>query len=191
MPYEIEKPVAILAETKELVMLLKDKDREAFSTLYDKYSAALFGFIGRIVRSNHVAEELLQDVFVKIWRNIESYEPARGALFTWMVSIARNTCIDHLRSKQYKTDVQTSAIPEDVESFPIMFSETNNTENKDLHKLSQTLDEKYRRIIDMLYFMGYSQKEVARELDIPLGTVKTRSRKALIQLREMIQKKPD
>jgi len=191
MPYEIEKPVAILADTKELVMLLKDKDREAFSTLYDKYSAALFGFIGRIVRSNHVAEELLQDVFVKIWRNIDSYEPARGALFTWMVRIARNTCIDHLRSRQYKTEVQTFVIPEFLESFSLMFSETHSTENKDLHTLSQKLDEKYRRIIDMIYFMGYSQKEVAKELDIPLGTVKTRSRAALIQLREMIQKKPD
>jgi RNA polymerase sigma-70 factor (ECF subfamily) len=191
MSYELEKPVATIADTKELVMLLKGKDREAFSALYDKYAAALFGFISRIVRSNHVAEDLLQDVFVKIWRTIDSYEPARGALFTWMVSIARNTCIDHLRSRQYKTAAQTSAIPDFLESFAIMFSETHNTENKDLHNLSQKLDEKHRRIIDMLYFMGYSQKEVAEELDIPLGTVKTRSRAALIQLRKMIQKKPD
>jgi RNA polymerase sigma-70 factor (ECF subfamily) len=188
MLYEIENPVANLADTNELVMLLQDKNREAFSTLYDKYSAALFGVISKIVSSKHVAEELLQDVFVKIWRNIDSYEPARGALFTWMVSIARNTCIDHLRSRQYKNNIQTLAgIPEFADTFSVI--ETNSVENKDIHKLSQGLDEKYRQVIDMLYFMGHSQKEVAKKLDIPLGTVKTRSRAALTQLPNMFFQK--
>lgn len=141
--------------------------------------------------SHQVAEELLQDVFVKIWKNINRYEPGKAALFTWMVSIARNTCIDHLRSKQHKNESLTfTGIPENAPEFSLN-EEANHSLNKDIFKLSQRLDEKYREVIDLLFVLGYSQKEAAEKLNIPLGTVKTRSRAALNQLRNMFLKREE
>ena len=89
---------------EELVALLKRKDAHAYSLLYDNYSAALFGVITRVVAAEEIAEDILQDVFVKIWKNIENYDASKGRLFTWMLNIARNAAIDYSRSKQFKIE---------------------------------------------------------------------------------------
>jgi RNA polymerase sigma-70 factor, ECF subfamily len=172
-----------ITDTNQLVNLLKAKNREAFSILYDNYSAAMFGIICRIVNDKTIAEELLQDVFVKYWKNINSCETSKGTLFTWMLKIVRNTCIDHLRSKQdtqaYANGPEHSAI---ISKIPPV---TPKVDNSELPAPAQKPGVKYSEIIDMVYFLGYSQEEISQLLDIPLGSVKTRSRTGLLQLRNL------
>ncbi|MEP7318586.1 MAG: sigma-70 family RNA polymerase sigma factor [Panacibacter sp.] len=95
-----------LSDTNYLLEQLRLKDCSAFAELYDKYAPALFGIIYKIVHDTSIGEELLQDVFVKVWKNIERYDAGKGTLFTWMLNIARNTCLDYLRSSEHKTQKQ-------------------------------------------------------------------------------------
>jgi RNA polymerase sigma-70 factor (ECF subfamily) len=163
---------------------LKTKNREAFAKLYDKYSGALYGIIYKMVQNANIGEELLQDVFVKVWKNIDKYDSSKASLFTWMLQITRNTCIDHLRTKEHKIKFQSEINLQDTLATPEMH---NHNENSELRSLAYKLDTKYRQIIDLVYFWGYSQEEVAKMLGIPLGTVKTRSRAGLQQLRSLYQ----
>ena len=170
----------------QLVHLLQSKSREAFSILYDNYSDALYGIICRMVNNNTAAEDLLQDAFVKIWKNIDSYDPAKGTLFTWMINIARHICIDYLRSKQYKQQMKVVENGFDKAEISTSPLEPNyHITNTELHKVTQKLEIKHRQVIEMVYFRGYTHEEVAQILNIPVGTVKTRSRAGLKQLRNL------
>jgi RNA polymerase sigma-70 factor (ECF subfamily) len=135
----------------------------------------------RIVQSEEIAQDVMQDAFVKIWENGTSYNSAKGTLFTWLLNITRNTAIDKLRSAGYRKREKNQSIDGYVHN-----KVSNNGTNPDeigVKELLSNLDEKYREIIDMIYFRGFTQKEVSEELDIPLGTVKTRLRIALRELR--------
>jgi RNA polymerase sigma-70 factor, ECF subfamily len=173
-------------ETNELIIGLRNKSEEAFTVLYDDYSAALFGIAFRIVRNKTIAEELLQDVFVKIWKHIDTYDATKGTFFTWILNITRNTCKDYFRTKHY--GYQSLIAQEDLNDIPIknMPQATSYQEESwELQLLTQKLEPKYKEIIDLIYIYGYSQEQVAEKLNIPLGTVKTRSRDALKQLRNI------
>ncbi len=173
---------------EQLIALLKSKDKQAFSMLYDNYSAALFGVIARVIPSKMVAEDVLQEVFVKIWKNIEQYDPTKGRLFTWMLNIARNSAIDTLRSKANKQEHQNDTIQDRPALFNAAHLSTEQkTEHIGLDKWVSSLKEEHRILIDLIYFQGYTQVEVADKLQIPLGTVKTRVKIAINHLREIIQ----
>lgn len=172
-------------ETNQLIELLKAKSEEGFSLLYNRYSGALFGLICKIVGNKEAGEELLQDVFVKVWHNIDKYAPEKGTLFTWLLNVARNTCIDYLRSKQHKINKQTDPHKE-YDNAAAGFVHYN-AENTELRGIARRLDVKYRQIIDMVYFWGYSQEEVSKMLNMPLGTVKTRCRNGLQELRAIYE----
>jgi RNA polymerase sigma factor (sigma-70 family) len=165
--------------------VLKTKSRDAFAELYDKYSGAIYGTICKMISNTNIAEELLQDVFVKVWKNIDKYDQSKGSFFTWMLQISRNTCIDYLRTRQHKMQLSTSTQVERDESTASTNELHYNTENTELRGLAFKLEHKYRQVIDLVYFWGYSQEEVSQLLDIPLGTVKTRSRAGLQQLRDL------
>ena len=171
-------------DTNQLIRGLKNKDIAAFSILYDNYAGSLLGVAFKIVNNKVVSEEILQDVFIKIWKNIDSYNTTKGSLFTWMLNITRNTCKDYFRSKHYQ--YQTRISEEEVDRIPSEYVPqiTNNPEDRlDLDLLIGTLEPKYKEIIDLVYIYGYSQEQVSEKLNLPLGTVKTRSRAALKQLR--------
>jgi RNA polymerase sigma-70 factor (ECF subfamily) len=170
----------------ELVALLRKRDRQGLADLYDAYSGALLGLILRRIGQKDVAEEVLQDVFLKIWKEIEKYDPKKGALFTWMAQIANFTAIDRLRSKQYKRGEKTNSIENYEYLKESQAIEPQNIEDFGLQKLIRGLDEKHQIIIEYLYFKGYSQSEAAEALDIPLGTVKSRLRKAILFLRKSL-----
>ena len=176
-----------LTETTQLNQLpglLKSGNREALSTLYDQYAACLNGIICKIVHNPQAAEEILQDVFVKIWKNIEKYDASKGTLFTWMLNITRNTSIDYLRSKRHAEQSHT-AFPVHFETSDTIPALPYNPENTEIRVFALKLEHKYRQIIDLVYFWGYSQEEVSKLLGIPLGTVKTRSRQGLHQWRRL------
>lgn len=169
----------------ELVMLLKQRHQSAFNYLYDNYSGALFTIILNIVNERELASDVLQEVFVKIWRQIESYDETKGRLFTWMMNISRNASIDTLRSKDFKNSQQNRELTESV------YESGGTTELKidqiGLRKVVNELKEEYKVLVELAYFEGYTQDEISKMLGIPLGTVKTRLRTALIQLRQYLK----
>jgi RNA polymerase sigma-70 factor, ECF subfamily len=169
----------------ELVASLKNGEQRAMGILYDNYSAALFGVILRIVESQESAEDVLQDAFVKIWRNISSYDSSKGKLYTWLINIARNTAIDSLRVKGHKLKSQIQSIDNSVRSINKLHTTSIHPDHIGLKTLVDKMRPEYKQLIDKLFFEGYTQEEAANELNIPLGTVKTRIRAAISQLREI------
>lgn len=177
---------AITYTEQELISLLKSRDSKAFGYLYDHYSGALNTIILQILNDVDLANDVLQEVFVNIWRKIESYDQTKGRLFTWMLNIARNASIDMLRSKSYQNSQKNRAFPDNVDSFKGSTAELN-IDNIGLKKVLEKLREEHRTLIDLAYFKGYTHEEIAEIETIPLGTVKTRIRNALMQLREHLK----
>jgi RNA polymerase sigma-70 factor (ECF subfamily) len=170
----------------ELVSLLQQRSEKAFSYLHDNYSAALYGIIHSIITDHETANDVLQDVFVSIWRKIELYDPSKGRLFTWMLNIARNAAIDKLRSRGFRDSLKNQPISENVNTGingPILPA----ISDVGLRKVIGGLKAEQRALIDLAYFQGFTHEEIAKAMNIPLGTVKTRIRAALIQLRALIQ----
>lgn len=170
----------------QLILLLKSKDQRAYNYLYDNYSSSLFAIIRRIVGEGEEASDVLQETFVKIWRNIEQYDKSKGRLFTWMINVARNTAIDFLRSGQSKKDRKTNTLEPGTHVNSEHSVTHINTDGIGFQKVVGQLKDDYRIIIDMAYYQGYTQDEIAKELEIPLGTVKTRCRAALTQLKQIL-----
>ena len=171
---------------KEIVSLLQVQDNKGLILLYEHYSPALYHIVLRIVRREEVAQEVLQDVFVKIWNQSKSYDVGRGRLFTWMSRIAKNAAIDKTRSKNFKTTGRTDSI-ENFVGDSIDFSNSIKLKDSGLRKVVSELDDKYHEIIDYLYFKDFTQSETSKALGIPLGTVKSRSRLALKALRQLLK----
>ena len=171
---------------EQLVVLLNEQNNDAFNYLYDNYSGALFTIINQIVPDKDTAGDVLQEVFVNIWRKINSYDPTKGRLFTWMLNIARNAAIDKVRSKGYRDNQKNQPIIEG-ENSGITMSSNPEVTDVGLKKILTKLNEESRKLIDLSYFQGFTHEEIAKMLGIPLGTVKTRIRTAIIQLRTMIQ----
>ncbi len=133
-----------------------------------------------------IAEEVLQDVFMKIWDKIDQYDATKGKLFTWMLNIARNQAIDKTRSKELSKDQKTKDISKLVNTIDRADYGEQRIDGIGLPEVLKKLPEEQQLIIDYLYFKGYSQSELAEEQNIPLGTVKTRLRSALQTLRTIL-----
>ena len=171
---------------QELVTLLQQRNNTAFSYLYDNYSGALNGIINQIVPEPETAKDVLQEVFVSIWRKIESYDPVKGRLFTWMLNIARNASIDKIRSRNYRNNLKNQTLAENVND-PLNIQVVKPVyDNIGLRRIVSQLKEEQRILIELSYFQGFTHEEIAKVMNIPLGTVKTRIRTALIQLRTML-----
>lgn len=172
----------------ELVVALKERNNQAFAFLYDNYAGALYGIIRQIITNNNeLAGDVLQEVFINIWRKIESYDQTKGRLFTWMLNIARNASIDTLRSKSYQNSQKNQELPENVYKGTVNQSTQQNVDDIGLKKLLEKLKPEHRVLLDLAYFKGYTHEEIANLTSIPLGTVKTRIRNALLQLREYLK----
>jgi RNA polymerase sigma factor (sigma-70 family) len=170
---------------QELTAALKAKDDQAFSYLYDHYSGSLYSIILQIVKSPESANDILQEVFLSIWRKIESYDPTKGRLFTWMLNISRNASIDMLRSKTYQNSQKNQEITDNV--YGVNQVTQTSIDSIGLSKFLGKLRPEQRVLIELAYFKGYTHDEIAQIEDIPLGTVKTRIRSALLQLREFLK----
>lgn len=170
---------------EELIKGLKEGNHQTYGELYDRYAKNLYLIILKIVKSEEEAENLLQDCFVKIWRSIELYDSSVSRLYTWLIVIARNIAIDFCRSSYFskKSKIQSDDY--------LVFKESLNSEMLKLDylgldKVVDGLDLVHRKLIELQYYLGYTQQEVSEELQIPLGTVKSRTRTALKILREKL-----
>lgn len=170
----------------ELVLLLQARDQQAFSYLYDNYAAALNGVICKMVEDRQIAEDILQEAFLKIWNNIQRYDAVKGRLFTWMLNIVRNLTIDTLRSKGYNKQTKISGDENTVSNYTADSRGSERFDVMDLRKQLLNLRPEQRRLIDLAYFQGYTQEEISKEMNIPLGTVKTRIRATMLELRKII-----
>jgi len=169
-------------KTSALADRLQRGDRSVMAEIYDAYGAALYGVILRIVRNEVVAEDILQETFLRVWTKRAAFDGSKGTFFTWMLNVARNLAIDHLRSAESRlTDVGTADAAMDDDGADVGAVPFNDT--IDLRQILEKLPAEQRQIIDLVYYMGYTQQEIAKDLNIPLGTVKSRIRLAMNALR--------
>ena len=174
-------------EEEELIRLLKAKDKDAFTYLYDHYSTALYGIAFRIVNKEEIAQDILQEVFLKIWKNIDNYNPSKGRLYTWLLNITRNYAIDHFRSSDFQHQNKIQNLEDSVSAVDKQMQGTMLSDHIGLKETIAELKPEYKQMIDLLYYKGYTHDEVANEFNIPLGTVKTRIRTAIMQLRDKLK----
>lgn len=171
----------------ELVLLLEKQDQQAFSYLYDNYAPALNGVIFRLVDDKALTEDILQEAFIKIWNNFSSYNKSKGRLFTWMINLTRNLAIDTLRSKGYKQQGKISGDENSVSDIQDSSVNVNRFDSMGIRSQLVNLKPEQRLVIDLAYFNGFTQDEIAKQIGIPLGTVKTRMRTAILELRKILQ----
>jgi len=166
-----------------LIEKIKSGDVKAFEQIYILYSESLYGIIYRIVGEEKNSEEVLQDVFLKIWNNASTYKSTKGRFFTWALNIARNAAIDKVRSK----DFQNQKLNLKADTFADIIENKSNVSGRldaiGLQKYLDLMGPFCKKLIDLLFFQGFTQKESAEELQIPIGTVKTRNRNCIDKLR--------
>lgn len=168
----------------ELVEGLRSHEDKAYAYLYDHYSRALFTVICQRIQDQDEAEEVLQEVFVKIWQNIGSYDPSKGRIYTWMINVARNHSIDRVRSKTYNHRNMTASLDEAAhDNSP---AQAAGPKDVGLLKTIDNLPEESRKMIELAYFEGYTHNEISQMLEMPLGTVKSKIRNTIIQLRNIL-----
>jgi RNA polymerase sigma-70 factor, ECF subfamily len=175
-------------DTETLVQMVKSKSERGFNILYDNYCEALYGILMKFVQRTDVADDLLQDIFLKIWKNIDGFDSDKGSLFTWMLNIARNQAIDYLRSschRQQLLHVNNDLFMLHKEYVSSNVSSSSLLEYKDIKNKVLQLDAKYSNVIDLIFFYGCTYEQTARIMKLPVGTVKTRARKGLSILKTL------
>jgi RNA polymerase sigma-70 factor (ECF subfamily) len=172
---------------EDILPLVLKRDDKAFTTLYEMYSRSLFSVISNLIKDKEEAEDVLQEVFVKIWKNIDSYNESKGRFYTWILNIARNSAIDKMRSKGFNNSQKNLS----ADNFVHLLDDSNKLSNKidaiGIKDVVKKLKPKCILLIDLLFFKGYTQQEASEELEIPLGTVKTNNRNCMNDLRNFLQ----
>jgi len=174
---------------EELAIRLQRRDPEAMRDLYDRFGRMAWSVIVAIVRDSAVAEDLVQETFLRVWNRVHAFNARRGALGPWLLAIARNRAIDHLRSLSARMDKNAWEL--DVREHPSLFvdleREVLNTDHaRVLRKAIAQLNANQQKVIELAYYEGLSQTEMAERMGEPLGTVKTWVRSALKHLREQL-----
>ncbi|WP_179339653.1 RNA polymerase sigma factor [Winogradskyella ludwigii] len=173
-------------ELELLVKQFQDKNHVAFEKLYGMYSKSIHGVVYNIVKDTAIADELMQDVFIKAWNKADTYSSKKGRFFTWILNIARNAAIDKTRSKAFKQSKQNLNAEYFVDIIAGHDSLDDSTDAIGIKKFVTELGEKCKAVIELLYFKGFTQKEASEELQMPIGTIKTRNRNCIQQLRDMV-----
>ena len=156
---------------KHIVSLLAEKDDRAIALLYEHYGDTLFGVAHKVVKDNDLAQDVLQESFIKIWKKADSYDASKAKLFTWLFRVTRNTAIDKLRSVNNKAGKEVQIDVSDVYNLGV---EGISPEHLDVQENLDKIEPKYRIVLEALFFEGMTQQEASEELDIPLGTIKSR-----------------
>ena len=171
-----------------LISKFQQKDEKAFEELYRMYGNSIHGVIFNIVRDHDIAEEIMQDVFIKAWNNAHSYSAEKGRFFTWILNIARNAAIDNTRSKAFKNSKKNLDAEYFVDILQHSDSLDSQTDAIGIKKFVSQLAKKCIEVIELLYFKGFTQKEASETLGMPIGTIKTNNRNCIQQLRTIVLK---
>ena len=167
---------------QQIIKYLKTGDQRAINLLCENYSNSLYGVILKITINEEIAQDALQETFVKVWKNASKYDAKKAKLFTWLFRIARNTAFDKLRSfnNRYQKEVQI-----DTSNVYILPTSNLNQDVLDIREHVEKLEEKYQIVLNALFFEGMTQQEASDELNIPLGTIKSRLKIGLRELKKV------
>ncbi len=171
-----------LSEEK-LIEGLKNMDGSAMSALYRMYSDSLYRVISTIVVIEEVAQDLLQETFIKIWKSFKQYDPGKGRLYTWMARLARNISIDYLRSVNYRNYTVSENLSESAQQIDQKFQVSYNPELIGVKDMTNILNEEQRSALDLIYFKGYTHVQAAEELNITVGILRSRLQSSITELR--------
>ncbi|MGD8426054.1 MAG: sigma-70 family RNA polymerase sigma factor [Balneolaceae bacterium] len=176
-----------------LMRRIKQRDADALEELYDIYKKLLFSLVIAIVKKREETEDVLQEIFVKIWNKADSFDEDRGNVYSWIVTLARNKAIDRIRSKGYKTQKQSVSIHEPLfslktDTYDPMKTTIFSDRAELVKKALDEIPEKQSEVIKIAYYRGMTQSEISDYLNIPLGTVKTRTRQGMIKLESILGK---
>jgi RNA polymerase sigma-70 factor, ECF subfamily len=179
---------------RDLARRIRSKDAEAMAELYDRDGALIYTILLRIVRNPGVAEDLTQEVFLRVWNSIQSFKEERGSLKTWVAVMARNRAVDYMRSPHGRLDRSTCELSEAIAPQHALQSEKARA-TEDLMRAScdaiKQLGTREQEVIRLAYFEGMTQVEIAKQIKVPLGTVKTWVRAALTNLRKQVLAQPE
>ena len=186
------RPEQAQSNDVDLLKAIAHQEEKALAELYDRYRVILFSVLVRILNSRAEAEDVLQEVFLQVWRRAADFDETRGRPFTWLVTLARSRGIDRLRSLAARDRVAIAGAREATEEVSDAAADAFRSEQREL--VTSALDqlpEEQRRAITLAYFDGLTQSEIAAKLNAPLGTVKTRMRSGLIKLKELLGNKSE
>ena len=174
----------------ELLRAVARGDERALAQVYDRYRLILFGLIVRILHSREEAEDVLQEVFLQVWRRAKDFDEARGRAFTWLVTLARSRALDRLRSLGARARLAEAAPP--IEYIGDAAADVFQSEQAEvIRRALAQIPVDQRQALFLGYFEGLTQSEIAARLGAPLGTVKTRMRTGMTKLRELLQERKD
>jgi len=167
---------------QDIITLLQNGDKKAISLLYEHYSGALLSVIKKVIKDNDVAHDVLQESFIKVWKKGKTYDPSKAKLFTWLYRIFYNSAIDKVRALKNKTTKEVQ-----IEDFNVYKLTTNslNQDTLDIKKHLSSLELKYQVVLNALFFEGMTQQEACEALNIPLGTIKSRLKIGLRELKKI------
>jgi RNA polymerase sigma-70 factor (ECF subfamily) len=177
-------------DDKEVVQAIVERRSDAVAELYNRFSSVLLALAQRILGDRSDAEEILQETFLQVWRQADRYDPKRSSVSTWLVLIARSRSIDRVRSRRVKQKTQVAAQRERLETHASptgVHSVLNEEQRKRLQDELGRLPAEQRQVLEMAFYQGMTQSEIARQTEIPLGTVKTRTLLAMKKLRKALQ----
>jgi RNA polymerase sigma-70 factor (ECF subfamily) len=180
-------PEQAKASDVELLRGVAGGDEAALGQLYDRYRLILFGLLLRILHSRAESEDCLQEVFIQVWRQANGFDEARGRPFTWLVTMARSRAIDRLRALASRDRTAQDAARSVVEETSDAVTDAIRSEQSAVVRGAlDALPEEQRRVLELAYFEGLTQSEIAARLGQPLGTIKTRTRSGMTKLRELL-----
>ncbi|TNE79478.1 MAG: sigma-70 family RNA polymerase sigma factor [Bacteroidetes bacterium] len=166
---------------------IRQGDKKALAELYDAYSGMVYGVVLKIVSNRELVEEIVQDVFLRVWKNMENFDPTKARISTWIINIARNRAIDELRSKSFRNQSENQTLENSVNEVDRAESTNQKVDTIGIKNLTRHLRPEQQQLIELVYFGGYTHEEAAEHLSIPLGTVKTRIRNSILELRKIVK----
>lgn len=188
MIFVASMPTDVSADS-EIITRLQRRDGEGLAAAYDRYGRAVYALFVRIVRDQAAAEDLTQELFLRLWNRSREFDPQRGALGVWLLSIARNMAIDHVRSAQSRFGARLRSLDQ-IEALSFASNPTASAsriqDERTIRQAFTALNPDEKRVMELAYFEGFSQSEIAEKLQEPLGTIKSRMRSALARLRAAI-----
>jgi RNA polymerase sigma-70 factor (ECF subfamily) len=168
-----------------LERVARERDQSAFEILYQRYARAIYSLVSRILRDRHTGEDVAQEAFAAVWRAAAGYHRGRGSAAGWMFAIARNAAIDASRAK---VPLVVGELPDRPDPSPLPDAQAiSDMEAFRVHVAVDSLPDREREVIELAYFSGLAQSEIAQQLELPLGTVKTRTRSALQRMAPMLR----